>query len=232
MKLRGLEKADMNVTRTSSVDPVIRREGVRLTATLNLPREGRLPCVAFVHGLGSDRFSERNLVVSERLLDRGVATLLFDLSGHGGSTSDPLHTQDAYVRDVAAVFDWLLKHPRIDSDRIGVSGSSAGASATVEAVRRGLMNPAALVLRAPPLADLGFEGLSMPALVIVGSRDPLLPKIQSAAERAQQVRLEVVPDGDHLFSEPAALERVAKVTTDWFCERLGVQDAAGVAGEA
>lgn len=221
-----------SVTGASSVEPIIRRDGVRLAATLNLPAAENAPCVVFVHGLGSDRFSARNLVISEHLLDAGIATLLFDLSGHGGSTSDPLHAEDAYVHDMSTAFEWAQKHPRLDGTRVGIAASSIGARSTIDAIRRGLVSPAALVLRAPAVDARGFEGLTLPALVIVGSRDPMLPQIGSAAELSPTVQLEVVEDGDHLFQEPAALQRVVDATVGWFSARFRLpQPAEARSGE-
>jgi dipeptidyl aminopeptidase/acylaminoacyl peptidase len=36
-----------------------------------------------------------------------------------------------------------------------------------------------------------------------------------------EVRLEIVPGATHLFEEPGALERVARLARDWFLTYLG-----------
>lgn len=107
-------------------DVAITRNGVRLAARLMLPPlAARVPCVIFVHGLGSSKASPRNVVIATHLLDAGLAALLFDLSGHGESSTDP-RGEAAYVDDVEAVFYWAQSLPQIDPDRWGIAGSSLG----------------------------------------------------------------------------------------------------------
>lgn len=59
-----------------------------LAARVIAPGEGGPhPAIVFVHGLGSSKDSPRNVVIAERLVDAGMAAVLFDLSGHGESTA-------------------------------------------------------------------------------------------------------------------------------------------------
>lgn len=200
---------------------IIQRGNVRLAAVLMLPC-GRPPfsCVVFVHGLGSGKDSPRNVVVATRLVDLGLAALLFDLSGHGESDADARPGEEPYIADLAAAFDWAVREPATDPQRIGIAGSSLGAVVALGAVRRRLICPAALVLRAPPVVPGDLEGINVPTLVIVGTRDPLLPQVRMAVEGAASATLSVVEGAGHLYEEPGALEEAVARTADWFSRLL------------
>jgi putative phosphoribosyl transferase len=202
---------------TSNVRVTIRRGNVRLAAELMLPAaEGRVPCVVFVHGLGSGKDSPRNVVVASRLVDAGIAALLFDLSGHGESDDDPRDGHEAFVEDLEAVFDWARSRAEVDPERIGVAGSSLGGVVALEATRRRLIHPAALVLRAPPAKPHEFAHVDVPTLVIAGSHDPLLPMIRQAVAVAECTTLAEVQGAGHLFEEPGTLEQAVQRTVQWF----------------
>jgi predicted phosphoribosyltransferase/pimeloyl-ACP methyl ester carboxylesterase len=206
------------VAQTAGADPrsaIVSRGQVRLAAVLSTPPgNGPWPCVVFVHGLGSGKDSPRNVVISEHLLDAGIATVLFDLSGHGESSAAESGLDD-YVADLRAVYEWAREQPEVDPTRIGVAGSSLGAAVAIRATKERLIAPATLVLRAPPMDQPDLEGMSVPVLVIVGSEDPLMPDVRRAAEAVPGVRLSVVEGAGHLFEEAGALEAVLAVTVDW-----------------
>jgi len=208
-------------TQTSRRAATIRRDGVRLAALLlTPPGRGPFPCVVFVHGLGSSKESPRNTVIAERLLDAGLGVVLFDLSGHGESSRDPRDGDDAYVDDLVAAFRWAREQQEVDPARLGVAGSSLGGTIAARAVSRGLVGPAAMVLRAPPVGLRDLESLPVPTLVLVGSADPLLLSGQAAAEHSRLAQLSVVPGAGHLFEEPGALEEAVQRTVAWFVSRL------------
>jgi len=202
------------------------RHGVRLAARLLLPAVPDAAAVMFVHGLGSGKDSPRNIVIAERLRDAGIASLLFDLSGHGDATTDPrADEQAAWTDDVAAAFAWLRARPEVDGGRIGIAGSSLGGVIALDALRAGSVSPRALVLRAPPLAGHELAAVDVPTLVIVGSRDPLSSVIGVLA-RSPHVRLVSVPGASHLFEEPGTLERALEDTVGFFRETLAADAAA------
>jgi putative phosphoribosyl transferase len=201
----------------SNLRVTIRRGNLRLAAGLMLPttQEG-VPCVVFVHGLGSGKDSPRNVVVADRLVDAGIAALLFDLSGHGESDDDPRDGHEAFVEDLEAAFDWARSRAEVDPERIGVAGSSLGGVVALEATRRRLIHPAALVLRAPPAKPHEFAHVDAPTLVIVGSHDPLLPMIRQAVAVTEYTTLAEVQGAGHLFEEPGTLEQAVQLTVRWF----------------
>ncbi len=199
----------------------IQRGSVRLAAVLMLP-PGRppYPCVIFVHGLGSSKASPRNVVVASRIVDRGMAALLFDLSGHGESDTDPQPGEEPYIEDLAAVFHWAAGEPEIDAERIGVAGSSLGAVVALGAIRSLLFRPAALVLRAPPIEPGDLDDIAIPMLVVIGTQDPLITRVRMAAAWTRWVTLAVVEGAGHLFEEPGTLEQGVDRTVGWFSGHL------------
>ena len=69
-------------------------------------------------------------------------------------------------------------------------------------------------------ADLGE--VQAPTLLIVGSRDVEVLRLNQGAARALhcRTRLEVVPGATHLFEEPGTLETVAHLAGEWFATQL------------
>jgi alpha-beta hydrolase superfamily lysophospholipase len=198
------------------------RGDVRLAAHLMLPAIARSAAVIFVHGLGSGKDSPRNVVIAERLRDAGIAALLFDLSGHGESSSD-LRGEDltAYCEDVAAAFRWLQSRDEVDGARIGIAGSSLGGVVALDAVRQGKVFPVSMVLRAPPLSPNDLEDVPVPTLVLAGTLDPLSVSLE-AAPRSPHVRVTKIAGASHLFEEPGTLERALNETAKWFANTLKV----------
>ncbi len=115
---------------------VLEGDGVRLAATLALPRFAKPPYPAAVIVHGSGRVTRRDLRSwAGRLASRGMAVLIYDKRGVGESTGNyrnwngltcaPLLTELA--RDAIVGVDYLRSREDIDAGRIGlVGGSQAG----------------------------------------------------------------------------------------------------------
>ncbi len=208
-------------------DGRVTRDHVSVALRLWVPT-GRppFPCVIFVHGLGSSKESPRNVVIAQRLLESGIAALLFDLSGHGESSFDPREDESAYLEDLEATFHWASRQPEVDATRLGVAGSSLGGVVAIHAATHQLVHPAAMVLRAPPVEPHDFVRLAVPTLVVIGSFDPLLPGVRSATSLSEEAFLSVVPGAGHLFEEPGTLEMATSETVRWFkAQLLGLAEA-------
>jgi pimeloyl-ACP methyl ester carboxylesterase len=199
----------------------IGRDGLRLAGILMTPAgNGPFPLVIFVHGLGSSKDSPRNVIIANRLVDEGIATLLFDLSGHGESSSDPEDGIDAYLSDIETVFAWSEKQENFDNALIGIAGSSLGATVAAMAVAQGRAGPATLVLRAPPMEASQFRAVQVPSLVLIGSRDPLRRKVEREVASCPELTLSVVDGASHLFEEPGTLQEALERTVGWFKSKL------------
>jgi len=70
----------------------------------------------------------------------------------------------------------------------------------------------------PDLAGAALSRVKAPTLLIVGGQDyPVIEMNQEAFERLRcEKKVEIVPGATHLFSEPGALEEVARLARDWF----------------
>ena len=212
-----LDAFEVEVVADPARDVEITREGVRLAGVLRTPvGPGPFALVIFVHGLGSSKESPRNVVIANHLVDAGIATLLFDLSGHGGSSDDPVGGIEAYEADLEATFRWAVGQDEVRNDLIGVAGSSLGATVAAAAVIAGRVQPRTMVLRAPPMQAQEFRRIHVPSLVLIGSLDPLRRSVESDVQDCPELTLSVVEGAGHLFEEPGTLQVALERTVDWF----------------
>lgn len=115
-----------------SADVTIDAGAVTLAGTLLTPLdEAPAPAVILVPGSGAaTRNGSWNMYrsIGEHLAERGIAVLLYDKRGVGGSTGDwESETFDERAQDVAAMIAFLQTRAEIDPDRIGLIGHSQGA---------------------------------------------------------------------------------------------------------
>ena len=98
-----------------------------LAGSLLLPLTGdSLQAVVFLQGSGAEgRWASRYLAA--QLANHGIAALIFDKRGVGGSSGDWRHaTPDDLAGDGAAAVSSLLQEPHIDPRRIGLHRHSQG----------------------------------------------------------------------------------------------------------
>jgi pimeloyl-ACP methyl ester carboxylesterase len=104
-------------------------------------------------------------------------------------------------------------------------GASTGAGAALVAAAEKPRLIAAVVSRGgrPDLAGAALPDVQAPTLLIVGSRDtPVIRMNQDAHDLMTcERRLEIVPGATHLFEEPGTLEIAARLARDWFTRYLG-----------
>jgi hypothetical protein len=108
--------------------------GIQLAGTLTIPEgTGPFPVMVTISGSGSqDRnsnFFEHKpfWVIADYLARLSVAVLRYDDRGIGGSTNSEIEATSADLAgDVIAAVSFLLDHPDIDPNRIGLIGHSEG----------------------------------------------------------------------------------------------------------
>ena len=201
--------------------PFKNSRGFALAGRLLVPApSGPYPAVVFAHGWGSGKDSPRNRAVAEALRALGFAAFLFDFTGHGeseGSQEDS--TQEQQVDDLAGALGALETLDEIDGRRLGVVGASSGAAVAVLGAARD-QRIRALALRSPNLmgAEASVSRVSVPTLLVVGEHDaPILAALEPLLGRfGGPRRLDVIPGGDHLFEDPAALARATAAIAAWF----------------
>ncbi len=183
--------------------------------------------VAFAHGSGSSRLSPRNRQVA-RLSERGrlrhAAVRSADPT-RGGRSRERVRRPAA---GAAARGGDALVAPSARDGSPARSATSARAPARRPrcsprpSCRRGVC---AVVSRGgrPDLARAAPGEVVAPVLLIVGGADTAVLELNREAQRrmACENELAVVPGATHLFEEPGALDRVARLAIDWFTQHLG-----------
>jgi dienelactone hydrolase len=204
-----------------------------LSGNLHIPK-GAAALVLFAHGSGSSRHSPRNQFVARTLNNAGLATLLFDLltpeeESIDARTAELRFNIGLLAERVVHATKWAKQQEQTRDLRIGYFGSSTGGGAALVAAAQVPEDVGAVVSRGgrPDLADEALPKVQAPTLVIVGGDDDVVIELnEQARDRMRcEVKLEIVPGATHLFEEPGALEKVAKLASDWF-----LLHAAGSAG--
>ena len=202
---------------------------VTLEGDLRLPPDTP-GIVVFAHGSGSGRHSPRNRMVADALVEAGLGTLLMDLLTEDEERDD---ARTGHLRfdvgllgeRVVGAIEWLEREPPAAGLRVGCFGASTGAAAALIAAAALPARVAAVVSRGgrPDLARDVLHRVRAPTLLVVGERDEVVIGMneEALALLEAEKRLEIVPGATHLFEEPGALERVAKLARDWFARHLG-----------
>jgi pimeloyl-ACP methyl ester carboxylesterase len=105
--------------------------GLTLRSTLHIPggrAATRCPTVVFVHGFSNNRMENRSFVLMARLLEsHGIASVRFDLSGHGESDGDFFDvTITGEIAETRHVVRAVRGFGFADPGRIGLAGMSMG----------------------------------------------------------------------------------------------------------
>jgi pimeloyl-ACP methyl ester carboxylesterase len=154
--------------------------------------------VLVANGNAGDRSLRAPL--AQALADEGFAVLLFDYRGFGGNPGHP--SEEGLARDARAAYKFLIDEG-ISAERLLLYGESLGAAVVTELATE--HPPAGLVLRSP-FTDLAAVGqvhypylpvrallrdrfpvvdhlrhLNVPTAVVYGSRDSIVPPVQSRA---------------------------------------------------
>jgi putative phosphoribosyl transferase len=207
------------------VDPISQQRvlipagSVSLRGDLTVPAKSK-GAVVFAHGSGSSRLSPRNRRVAWWLHQARLATLLFDLL-------IPSEESDrANVFDIGLLADRLLTATMWLREGMGAwlplgyFGASTGAAAALRAAAKLGNEIRAVVSRGgrPDLAGPHLREVTAPTLLVVGELDRAVIELNQEARRQMRcpTELVVVPGAGHLFEEPGALDRVARLAGEWF----------------
>lgn len=205
-------------------DVVIPPNGLEGIVTVPQPVVG---LALFAHGSGSSRFSPRNTMVAERLNERGVATLLFDLLRPDEADNRALVFDIPLLAGrLGEATDWVQTRSMLSGLSIGYFGASTGAAAALVAAARQGDQITAIVSRGgrPDLADAAtLSAVTAPTLLIVGGADHQVLALNQGVLRhfACEAKLALVPNATHLFDEPGTLEQAADLAAAWFLRFMG-----------
>jgi putative phosphoribosyl transferase len=205
-----------------------------LSGNLTIP-ENAGALVLFAHGSGSSRHSARNQFVARTLNDAGLATLLFDLLTPEEEAIDTYAREHRFNIGLLAerlvhATKWAKQQEQTRNLRVGYFGSSTGAAAALVAAAEIPQDVGAIVSRGgrPDLAGDALPKVRALTLLIVGGNDDIVIELNEMARDQMrcEVKLEIVPGATHLFEEPGALEKVAKMASDWFVNHIGADGAS------
>ncbi len=216
----------MQAARIPGTSPVrIPAQDILIEGDLAVPANAA-GLVIFAHGSGSSRFSRRNRMVADFLLDGGYATLLLDLLTRHEEAVDQHTGQYRFdiprlADRVVAAIDWAGAQPELATLPIACFGASTGAAAALMAAAARPTRVRAVISRGgrPDLAGDTLARVDAPTLLIVGGHDEPVIALNEAARRRLRARSQttIVAGATHLFEERGALEKVARLALEW-CE--------------
>lgn len=196
------------------------------TGSLVLPI-GTKALVIFVHGSGSNRFSSRNMRISEIFHEKGFGTFLVNLltdkeisvDNETKSLRFDIHLLSDRLLDTVK---WVSFNENTRQLRLGYFSSSTGTAAAINSLRN-LGNIGAIVSRGgrTDLCDSSvLNRIMTPMLFVVGGKDEFTLKInkQTLKEmpKTAQIELSVIPGASHLFEFDDQIELLARLSTSWF----------------
>jgi pimeloyl-ACP methyl ester carboxylesterase len=130
-----LPNAEKGVLRRKEIPVAFGSHGIRLYGKIMLPEHANInnpvPGAVLCHGFGADQ----NVMESSALLlvKKGVATIIFDMRGHGLSEG---YLDDKSYEDVIDAWRILTSLPEIDSSHVALIGHSLGAMSSILATRK------------------------------------------------------------------------------------------------
>ena len=195
--------------------------GLKLSGALLSPDETLRDVVVFAHGTGSNKSSPRNRGIAEQLLDAGIASFLFDFTGHGESDGLPEQsTEDQQFDDLTSALDFITSQSLFQTRFVGVNGSSTGGTVAIRAASED-ERIIAMVLRVPRSYEiLSFVPLvTCPTLVVQGDQDKIvLPEAKEIYDALTCPKeLHIVQGAGHLFDEtPDYFQEMTDATCAWF----------------
>ena len=158
-----------------------------------------------------DQAAVRDLQVSVEELETAVARARTEIEAR-------LHFEPI------AATRWARREPRVTELTVGYFGASTGAAAALSAASELEDEIGAVVSRGgrPDLAAARLPAVRAPVLLIVGSHDEIVLKLNRGARSLLRApsELSIVPGATHLFEEPGALEEVSRLAGDWFERHL------------
>lgn len=195
--------------------------GMKLSGMLLYLGSNIQDVVIFSHGTGSNKNSIRNRQIADKLLDNGMASFLFDFTGHG--ESDGLmeqSTQEQQADDLISAIDFIEEQNIFKPGCIGVNGSSTGGTVALQVAAEDARIQV-LAVRVPRNYNINksLSTINCPTLILQGSEDHIvLPEAIEIFHALKCPRtFHLVQGAGHLFDEqPEYMQEMIDVTTEWF----------------
>ena len=184
---------------------------------------GPFPAVIVCHPHplhGGDMHSSVVVAVSEALTRRGIIAFRFNFRGVGGSQGsygDGLGEQE----DIRAAITLVASDSRAAPGKTGLAGYSFGAGVALPVAAGEGRVEAVAAISPPPRALESLKDYPGPKLILVGSRDQLMPPeaLERLAEGLPQpTRFEITAGPDHFWGGYEG--QVGQTVADFFAGAL------------
>lgn len=208
------------------MDLTVTIPNVGLKASLVIP-SGSKCIIVFIHGSGSNRFSDRNQYLSRYMNDCGFATLRVDMLTNDEKIQDLESHQfrfniELLTNRLRMIITWLRSNYITRDYVIGLFASSSGAAAAIK-IAIEFKEIRAIVLKGGRLDYVNsrlLKKLIIPTMLIVGSNDVPIVTINQIKYRhipsKTSKSLVIVRDARHFLDEPNSVAEVQRCSVEWF----------------
>jgi putative phosphoribosyl transferase len=191
--------------------------------------------VIFAHGSGSSRKSTRNELVSQKLNENSIGTLLFDLLTKEEQESDikleniiseiPGGRFNKFniallTQRLVMATEWVVDFLTNRSLSVSYFASSTGAAAALTCAT--IFHISTIVIRSGRSDLINYDNLLKivsSCLFVVGGKERTLIKINKKTikelKNAVEKKLIIVPNASHQFEEEGSMEIVASLSAEW-----------------
>ncbi len=196
--------------------------------------------VVFAHGSGSSKSSQRNQLVSRKLNENNIGSLLFDLLSEEEQESDRqlenIITQipgailnkfniALLTERLSMATEWIIDHQQKRKLQLGYFASSTGGAAALIAASKYQVQSIVIRSGRTDLVDNHFlSELVSPCLFIVGGKEKTLIKINKQTMKklrnVKEKKLSIIQDASHLFDEEGSTEKLADIASQWLKEHF------------
>lgn len=210
---------------SSTETEFISQDGTRIAGTLTLPRFGdAVAGLVLVRGRGC---ATRGNGRARFFARYGIAVLAYDKRGAGQSEGDcGTFTLDQLTQDAIAALDHLAAHPRVDADRVGFLGDSAGAWTIQNAAEQRMRDedatqPAFLITWIGPATSIIQQQISSAATY--GESIGLSEPRQEILAEVSRIIVDPSLTDDAAYARLEAIRRAAQAE-GWLDQGFGADD--------
>jgi putative phosphoribosyl transferase len=196
--------------------------------------------VVFAHGSGSSKTSQRNQLVSKKLNENNIGSLLFDLLSEEEQESDrrleniipniPGAILNKFnisllTERLSMATEWILSHQQKIKLQLGYFASSTGGAAALIAASKYQVQSIVIRSGRTDLVDNHFlSEVVFRCLFIAGSNEKALIKINKQTmkklKNVKEKRLSIIQNASHLFDEEGSMEKLADIASQWLKEHF------------
>ena len=209
------------------------------------PKEGKIPCMIYVHGSGGG-FTKSAIGRIDPWLEMfhkmGIATFKLDCfkaRGVKSTAGNQLSVTTAEMGvDAFRALDVMANHPRIDKNRIGIIGESKGGGVTlyshwkpfIKVMNTENQFALHLCLYSMPSDFEPFEFTKAPILALLGEKDnwvpaaPWIPLVQKFKDNGYDAEAVIYKGAYHAFDASYSLQDVREADDFTKCRVIMFED--------